>query len=100
MYLAKASESLRTNGGDASAIEVLERVLRGRDPQHPLGRAGPRGAAQPSHLQALVDFAERAYRRPLQRAERDDLLAFYRVAAQRAAAWTTRRRCATRSPAC
>jgi hypothetical protein len=36
-------------------------------------------AAEPSHLKALVEFATRAYRRPLSAAERDDLLAFYRV---------------------
>jgi hypothetical protein len=35
-------------------------------------------AAEPGHLRALVQFAERAYRRPLTAAERDDLLAFYR----------------------
>jgi hypothetical protein len=34
-------------------------------------------AAEPRHLEALVKFAERAYRRPLAAAERDDLLAFY-----------------------
>jgi hypothetical protein len=34
-------------------------------------------AAEPSHLEALVRFAERAYRRPLSAAERDDMLAFY-----------------------
>jgi mono/diheme cytochrome c family protein len=34
-------------------------------------------AAERSHLEALVKFAERAYRRPLSAAERDDLLAFY-----------------------
>src|SRR5690606_17372142 len=33
--------------------------------------------AEPSHLEALVDFAERAYRRPLSEGERDGLLAFY-----------------------
>jgi hypothetical protein len=37
-----------------------------------------RQAAEPSHLEALARFAERAYRRPLAKAERDDLLAFYR----------------------
>ncbi|HUS13081.1 MAG TPA: DUF1592 domain-containing protein, partial [Pyrinomonadaceae bacterium] len=35
--------------------------------------------AEPSHLEALMMFAERAYRRPLQQAERDDLLEFYRT---------------------
>ncbi|HVX15526.1 MAG TPA: DUF1592 domain-containing protein [Pirellulales bacterium] len=36
-----------------------------------------RAAAEASHLSALARFAERAYRRPLLAAERDDLLAFY-----------------------
>ena len=35
-------------------------------------------AAEPSHLKSLADFAERAYRRPLAAAEREELLAFYR----------------------
>jgi hypothetical protein len=35
-------------------------------------------AAEPSHLAALVEFARRAYRRPLSQAEKDDLIAFYR----------------------
>src|SRR3954452_6466553 len=37
-----------------------------------------REAAEPSHLAALVAFANRAYRRPLSAGEKDDLLAFYR----------------------
>jgi Protein of unknown function (DUF1592)/Protein of unknown function (DUF1588)/Protein of unknown function (DUF1595)/Protein of unknown function (DUF1585) len=37
-----------------------------------------RVAAEPSHLEALIAFAGRAYRRPLTQAEKDDLLAFYR----------------------
>jgi hypothetical protein len=35
-------------------------------------------AAEPLHLEALVAFAERAYRRPMTAEEREDLLAFYR----------------------
>jgi Protein of unknown function (DUF1592)/Protein of unknown function (DUF1588)/Protein of unknown function (DUF1587)/Protein of unknown function (DUF1595)/Protein of unknown function (DUF1585) len=35
-------------------------------------------AAEPSHLEALQEFAGRAYRRPLTAAEREDLIAFYR----------------------
>jgi mono/diheme cytochrome c family protein len=35
--------------------------------------------AEPGHLQSLLKFAERAYRRPLSAAERDDLLAFYKT---------------------
>ena len=37
-----------------------------------------RSNAQPRHLDALMTFASRAYRRPLSREERADLLAFYR----------------------
>ena len=33
--------------------------------------------AEPHHLDSLVNFAERAFRRPLSNAERDDILAFY-----------------------
>ena len=35
-------------------------------------------AAEPSHLEALQKFADRAYRRPLSPLERNDLAAFYR----------------------
>jgi hypothetical protein len=34
-------------------------------------------AAEPSHLDALLAFAARAYRRPMTKTEADDLLAFY-----------------------
>ena len=34
--------------------------------------------AEPSHLAALVEFAGRAYRRPLTQSEKDDLVSFYR----------------------
>ncbi len=33
--------------------------------------------AEPRHLDALLQFAARAYRRPLTKAERDDVLAYY-----------------------
>jgi len=36
-----------------------------------------RAAAEPSHLDALLAFAERAYRRPMTKTEADDLRAFY-----------------------
>jgi hypothetical protein len=38
-----------------------------------------RADAEPKQLQALLRFAERAYRRPLTKAERDDLLGYYRA---------------------
>jgi hypothetical protein len=72
-YLAKAR---KLGAGDEAlgAIETyfanISADIRG------LERA--RVAAEPSHLEALVKFAERAYRRLLTAAERDGLLAFYR----------------------
>ena len=39
--------------------------------------------AEPSHLQAVLRFAARAYRRPLSEAERSDLVAYYRSIRQR-----------------
>ena len=36
-------------------------------------------AAEPAQLKALVEFAQRAYRRPLTNAEKADLLAFYQT---------------------
>ena len=36
-------------------------------------------AAEPSHIEALKTFAERAYRRPLSDADRDGIAAFYRT---------------------
>jgi hypothetical protein len=35
--------------------------------------------AEPRHLEALLKFTERAYRRPLTKAERDDLIAYYHL---------------------
>jgi hypothetical protein len=37
-----------------------------------------KAAAEPSHLDSLLVFAERAYRRPMAKAEKDDVVAFYR----------------------
>jgi len=39
--------------------------------------------AEPGQLQALQDFAARAYRRPLTQADRDDLLSFYKSAREK-----------------
>jgi hypothetical protein len=38
-----------------------------------------RRAAEPSHLEALLNFAERAYRRPLAKSESAEILDFYRA---------------------
>ena len=38
-----------------------------------------RAEGEPRHLDALLKFAERAYRKPLSKAEKDDILAYYRT---------------------
>ena len=39
--------------------------------------------AEPSQIDALMDFAQRAYRRPLTQADRDDILAYYKSAREK-----------------
>jgi hypothetical protein len=71
-YLAKA----RKQGAGREELEAIETHFVNISAEiRRVERA--RLAAEPSHLEALVRFAERAYRRPLTAAERDDLLAFY-----------------------
>jgi hypothetical protein len=73
LYLAKAKKK----GADGDAVEAIETYFTNIAAEiRKVERA--RTAAEPSHLDALVTFAERAYRRPLSKDERDDLLAFYR----------------------
>ncbi len=77
-YLEKA----RKNGADARAVEAIETyftTMSARIRQVERDRL----AAEPRHLEALARFAERAYRRPMTRPERDDLLAFYRESRER-----------------
>jgi mono/diheme cytochrome c family protein len=72
-YLVKA----RKKGAINEAIKAIEIYFTGiSDEIRQVERA--RLAAEPSHLEALVKFTERAYRRPITNAERDDVLAFYR----------------------
>jgi hypothetical protein len=71
-YLAKA----RKKGANPEALKAIETYFADISTEvRQVERA--RLAAEPSHLKALVQFAERAYRRPLSTSERDDLLAFY-----------------------
>jgi mono/diheme cytochrome c family protein len=72
VYLAKAREV--TN--DVALGVVRDYFDRMNANVRALERA--KAAAEPSHLDALLAFAGRAYRRPLTNAEKDDLLAFYR----------------------
>jgi hypothetical protein len=71
VYLAKAREV--TN--DVALAVVRNYFDRMNANVRALERA--RAAAEPSHLDALLAFAGRAYRRPLTKAEKDELLAFY-----------------------
>ena len=73
-YLAKAAADDKNNPIAFEAIaDHFDRVnatIRGIERK--------RLEAEPQHLDALLAFAARAYRRPLSQAERDDLRAFYR----------------------
>ncbi|HWB11141.1 MAG TPA: DUF1592 domain-containing protein [Pirellulales bacterium] len=71
-YLAKA----RQIGASDQAVEAIEVYFTSMAADIRWVEEA-RLAAEPSHLAALARFAERAYRRPLLRAERDELLAFY-----------------------
>jgi hypothetical protein len=73
-YLAK----VRRIGASAQALQAVETYFTTISAQIRQVEQ-TRLAAEPSHLKALLQFAERAYRRPLSAAERDDLLAFYRT---------------------
>jgi hypothetical protein len=76
-YVAHARESLKKDGGDAHSIGVLEDYFRTVNAS--IRRVErERVVAEPRHLDDLVAFAQRAYRRPLARAEREGILAFYR----------------------
>ena len=72
VYLAKAREI--TNETAAGVVRDYFETMNAnvRALEH------ARAAAEDSHLQSLLTFAGRAYRRPLTKAESDDLLAFYR----------------------
>ncbi len=73
LYLAKAKK----NGARGDALEAIETYFTTISAQvRQVERA--RLAAEPSHLKALLQFAERAARRPLAKAEQHDLLAYYR----------------------
>jgi mono/diheme cytochrome c family protein len=73
-YLAKAKE----NGADEVAVKAIEDYftemssrIRGIEHQ--------KAEAEPSHLAAVLRFAERAFRRPLKPAERAELIGLYRM---------------------
>jgi mono/diheme cytochrome c family protein len=74
-YLARAQACPENDPVAAEAIRVhfdrMNTTLRNLEKE--------RAAAEPKHLEALLRFAQRAYRRPLTAAERADMLAYYRL---------------------
>ena len=72
-FLAQAA------GGDERGLKAIDDYFTGINST--LRRTEKdRLAAEPSHLEALQQFAARAYRRPLAKEERDELKAFYLTA--------------------
>ncbi|HXX93508.1 MAG TPA: DUF1592 domain-containing protein, partial [Planctomycetota bacterium] len=72
-YLAKA----RKNGASAQAAAAIETYFTTIQSQIRSVEEARR-KAEPSHLEALRAFAERAYRRRMSASEQDELLGFYR----------------------
>ncbi len=71
-YLARAREK----GAPAEALEAIESYFAGISADiRRVERS--RLSAEPSHLEGLLAFATRAYRRPLSASEKEDVLAFY-----------------------
>ncbi len=78
VYLANARKSLQEKGGDPESIPAIEEFFKNvnaniRWVEH------ARLVAEPRHVDALLEFAQRAFRRPLSSTERDGLVGFYRL---------------------
>ncbi len=73
VYLKKAIAS----GAEGASVEAIQDYFKTINLQIRWVENARRGA-EPSHLQTLLEFAQRAYRRPLEPSEREGLLAFYR----------------------
>ncbi len=74
LYLAKA----KRNGGEPMALKAIEDHFK-RVSVNIRSAERSRIAAEPVHRVALLDFARRAYRRPLSPAEKSDLIGFYQT---------------------
>lgn len=78
LYMAKA----KRNGGEKMALQAIEDHFKWVSKTIRYTEKA-RIAAEPLHLKSLLDFARRAYRRPLSEAEKNRLLAFYRSLRQK-----------------
>src|SRR5690606_31786124 len=67
----------RKRGANAEAVHAIEKYIADMNAEI-RGVEKAHLQVEASHLDALLTFAERAYRRPMTKAERDDLLVFYR----------------------
>ena len=79
--IKRLKEAFLTKAGTAGASETVLQAIRDHfDNVNATVRwiEKARLDAEPSHLAALVEFAGRAYRRPLSQSEKDDLVGFYR----------------------
>ncbi len=74
LYYAKARRTGASEQVLAAIQDHFERVWEAISRTEALERD-----AEPKHLDALMQFAQRAYRRPLNPPEREELLAFYRA---------------------
>jgi hypothetical protein len=74
LYFAKAKRIGASELALAAITEHFERAWAEISRIEKLARD-----SEPKHLEALVSFAQKAYRHPLAPAERDNLLAFYRT---------------------
>ena len=72
LYLAKA----RKNNAEPQTLQAIEDHFKWVS-TNIRSTEKARLAAEPMHRKALLEFAHRAYRRPLTEAEKADLLAFY-----------------------
>jgi hypothetical protein len=72
-YIAKALAGPKNDPVAPEAVrdhfDRINATLRGLEKEH--------AESEPRHLEALLRFAARAYRRPLTQAEKDDLLRYY-----------------------
>jgi hypothetical protein len=80
-YLAKAKADPKPDPVAQEAIldhfTRMDATLRHLEQEHV--------AAEPKHLDALLAFAAKAYRRPLTKAEHDDILAYYKSLREKSA---------------
>jgi hypothetical protein len=70
-YLTKAE------GGDPRGIEAIRSYFKWLNANIRWTEKASK-EAEPSHLEALLGFAERAYRRPLAKEEKEDVLGYYK----------------------